>query len=236
MAPSVLRPYSFPCGGWFIQTARHTFQNFSANTFISQPPPSAQVPPLFSSLRHEESSLDFFLELHWHCLLLVLLSTRPLLDIQWRPALPRPIPLQLDLTLPPAFRRSANPVSSESSLTRVSSSTGSVPPPLPPSVEEAYRRKCIQLKTRLNEVEESNDASRTRLARLHRAIDKMRLERAFLLEQLAKRTSTNVEDSEGSPSPPPTVRSHHPSIFLSHNARVATKYYVDCSRQANAAM
>jgi hypothetical protein len=34
----------------------------------------------------------------------------------------------------------------------------------------------------------------------------MRLERAFLLEQLAKRTSTNVEDSEGSPSPPPTVR------------------------------
>lgn len=33
----------------------------------------------------------------------------------------------------------------------------------------------------------------------------MRLERAFLLEQLAKRTSTNVEDSDGSPSPPPTV-------------------------------
>lgn len=35
----------------------------------------------------------------------------------------------------------------------------------------------------------------------------MRLERAFLLEQLAKRTSTNVEDSDGSPSPPPTVSS-----------------------------
>jgi hypothetical protein len=28
-----------------------------------------------------------------------------------------------------------------------------VPPPLAPSVEEAYRRKCIQLKTRLNEIE-----------------------------------------------------------------------------------
>jgi hypothetical protein len=33
----------------------------------------------------------------------------------------------------------------------------------------------------------------------------MRVERAFLLEQLAKRTSANVEDSDGSPSPPPTV-------------------------------
>jgi hypothetical protein len=90
-------------------------------------------------------------------------------------------------------------------LTRFSSSTGTAPPPLPPSVEEAYRRKCIQLKQRMNEVEEANDASRARLVRLQRAIEKMRLERAFLLEQLAKRTSTNVEDSEGSPSPPPTV-------------------------------
>jgi len=44
-----------------------------------------------------------------------------------------------------------------------------------------------------------------RLQRLKRQVEKMRLERAFLLEQLAKRTSTNVEDSEGSPSPPPTV-------------------------------
>jgi len=83
---------------------------------------------------------------------------------------------------------------------------GEVPPPLPPSVEEAYRRKCIQLKQRLIEIEAANDASRLRLARTNRSIDRMRLERAFLLEQLAKRTSTNVEDSEGSPSPPPTVR------------------------------
>ncbi len=84
---------------------------------------------------------------------------------------------------------------------------GSIPPELPPSVEAAYRKKCIQLKTRLNEVEEANDASRQRLARMGRSIQKMRLERAFLLESLAKRTSTNVEDSEGSPSPPPTVGS-----------------------------
>ncbi|KAL2124859.1 hypothetical protein VTJ04DRAFT_1224 [Mycothermus thermophilus] len=82
----------------------------------------------------------------------------------------------------------------------------SVPPPLPPSVEEAYRRKCIQLKQRTSEVEEANDAARLRLARLKRQVEKMRLERAFLLEQLAKRTSTNVEDSDGSPSPPPTPK------------------------------
>ncbi|ESZ90044.1 hypothetical protein SBOR_9573 [Sclerotinia borealis F-4128] len=78
------------------------------------------------------------------------------------------------------------------------------PPTLPPSVEESYKRKCIQLKTRMNDVEEANDAARLRLSRMQRAISKMRLERAFLLEQMAKRTSTNVEDSEGSPSPPPT--------------------------------
>lgn len=86
-----------------------------------------------------------------------------------------------------------------------SNGTSKNPPTLPPSVEESYKRKCIQLKTRMNEVEEANDAARLRLARMQRAIIKMRLERAFLLEQMAKRVSTNVEDSEGSPSPPPTV-------------------------------
>ncbi|KAL1881403.1 hypothetical protein VTK73DRAFT_4163 [Phialemonium thermophilum] len=84
--------------------------------------------------------------------------------------------------------------------------TNAIPPALPPSVEEAYRRKCIQLKQRTNEVEEANDAARLRLNRLKRQVEKMRLERAFLLEQLARRTSTNVEDSEGSPSPPPTPK------------------------------
>ncbi|ETS06386.1 hypothetical protein M419DRAFT_93992, partial [Trichoderma reesei RUT C-30] len=82
----------------------------------------------------------------------------------------------------------------------------SVPSTLPPSVEEAYRRKCVQLKNRTTEVEEANDAARLRLARIKRQVEKLRIERAFLLEQLAKRTSTNVEDSEGSPSPPPTPK------------------------------
>ncbi|KAM5351468.1 hypothetical protein ACJ41O_004191 [Fusarium nematophilum] len=81
-----------------------------------------------------------------------------------------------------------------------------IPSTLPPSVEEAYRRKCVQLKNRTNEVEDANDAARLRLARIKRQVEKLRIERAFLLEQLAKRTSTNVEDSDGSPSPPPTPK------------------------------
>lgn len=89
--------------------------------------------------------------------------------------------------------------------TDILSSAATVPPSLPPSVEEAYRRKCVQLKNRTLEVEDSNDAARLRLTRVKRQVEKLRIERAFLLEQLAKRTSANVEDSEGSPSPPPTV-------------------------------
>ncbi|KAJ4230066.1 hypothetical protein NW759_003427 [Fusarium solani] len=81
-----------------------------------------------------------------------------------------------------------------------------IPTALPPSVEEAYRRKCIQLKNRTSEVEDANDAARLRLARIKRQVEKLRIERAFLLEQLAKRTSANVEDSDGSPSPPPTPK------------------------------
>ncbi|KAI6087518.1 hypothetical protein F4821DRAFT_236009 [Hypoxylon rubiginosum] len=80
------------------------------------------------------------------------------------------------------------------------------PPSLPPTVEEAYRRKCIQLKERTKEAHDENKAYQLRIMRLRRQIQKTRLERSFLLEQLQKRTSTNVEDSEGSPSPPPTPK------------------------------
>ncbi|CAD0110167.1 unnamed protein product [Aureobasidium uvarum] len=65
--------------------------------------------------------------------------------------------------------------------------------PLAPSVEKAYYRKCIELKRRLNDVEEANDAARQRKARLNRAIMKMRLERAFLLEQLATRLQNTTD-------------------------------------------
>ena len=90
---------------------------------------------------------------------------------------------------------------------------GTLPPVLPPSVEEAYKKKCIELKRRLAEVEESNDAFRLRKVRLNRAIRKMRLERALLLENLGKRMRKNGsringgfdEDSEGSSDQPPTV-------------------------------
>lgn len=93
---------------------------------------------------------------------------------------------------------------------------GSIPPTLPPSVEEAYKKKCIELKRRMNEVEESNDAFRLRKVRLMRGIRKMRLERAFLLDILGKRMRKNGagtnglhgiydEESEGSSDGPPTV-------------------------------
>lgn len=89
-------------------------------------------------------------------------------------------------------------------------------PTLPPSVEEAYKKKCIQLKRRMTEVEESNNAYRLRKVRLMRGIRKMRLERAFLLEILGKRMKKNgtgangaqgfYDDySEGSSEGPPTV-------------------------------
>ncbi|KUJ19281.1 uncharacterized protein LY89DRAFT_612890, partial [Mollisia scopiformis] len=109
----------------------------------------------------------------------------------------------LPTTVPASSIPSDSSTSSHSPLTKT---TGVIPPELPPSVEEAYRKKCIELKQRLNEVEEGNDAARQRISRIGRSVQKLRLERAFLLEQLAKRTSTNVEDSEGSPSPPPTPK------------------------------
>lgn len=82
-----------------------------------------------------------------------------------------------------------------------------IPPPLPPSVEAAYKRKCLDLRKRLNEVSTLNNSLRTRKARLQRGVFKLRLERAFLLDQLGKRTDLQIEgeESEGSERGPPTV-------------------------------
>jgi len=97
------------------------------------------------------------------------------------------------------------------------------PPVLPPSVEEAYKKKCIELKRRMNEVEEHNDTLRLRKVRLERGIQKMRLERAILLETLAKRMQKQGADgpsggyddeSEGSSEGPPTVRQNWPLHYL----------------------
>ncbi|KAI4146195.1 MAG: hypothetical protein L6R39_003545, partial [Caloplaca ligustica] len=93
--------------------------------------------------------------------------------------------------------------------------SGSTPPTLPPSVEQAYKIKCIALKKRLNEVNASNDAVRERIVRQTRAVRKLRLERAILLNRLAdiiNKNGADVEslgivyddDSEGSSEGPPT--------------------------------
>lgn len=57
--------------------------------------------------------------------------------------------------------------------------------PNPPSIEAAYKRKCIELKKRLSEVEATNDDLRLRNMRGVRYIEKMRLESCILLDRLA---------------------------------------------------
>jgi cobalamin biosynthesis Mg chelatase CobN len=77
--------------------------------------------------------------------------------------------------------------------------------PLPPSVEAAYYRKCIELKRRIEEIERNNDHMRQRKGRITRAIKKLRLERAFLLEALSRQMDENADDSDKSTTPLPTV-------------------------------
>ena len=56
--------------------------------------------------------------------------------------------------------------------------------PLAPSQEAAYRQKCISLKRRLMEIEANNDATRRRISQEKERIQKMRLNRAILLNHL----------------------------------------------------
>ncbi|EEH35797.2 hypothetical protein PAAG_00120 [Paracoccidioides lutzii Pb01] len=76
---------------------------------------------------------------------------------------------------------------------KATSHHNSLAPPNPPSIEAAYKRKCIELKKRLNEVEAANDAMRIRNAQGHRYIQKMRLESCMLLERLAVLTGMAEE-------------------------------------------
>ena len=96
---------------------------------------------------------------------------------------------------------------------------------LPPSVEMAYYRKCIELRRRINDIEENNDGTRLRIKRLNRAVTKMRLERAFLLEQLAHRMEYNVDESDRSSSPPPTVNIQFRSILSAPSPRSSILYF-----------
>jgi hypothetical protein len=75
-----------------------------------------------------------------------------------------------------------------------------IPPANPPSVEIAYKRKCIALKKRLAEVEAENEIMRTRNRRGHQSIHKMRLETCLLLERLTKVTGMADEAKAGAPN------------------------------------
>lgn len=56
--------------------------------------------------------------------------------------------------------------------------------PLAPTQELAYRKKCIQLKRRLAEIETNNDSTRKRILQETEHVQKMRLLRAILLNHL----------------------------------------------------
>lgn len=75
--------------------------------------------------------------------------------------------------------------------------TTSIPSSNPPSVEVAYKRKCIALKKRLAEIETENDLMRVRNRRGWQYIQKMRLESCILLERLAKVTGMAEEAQSG---------------------------------------
>lgn len=70
------------------------------------------------------------------------------------------------------------------------------------SEETKYRKKCRDLKRRINEVEASNEALVTKLARTKRFIRRARLERALLLENLEDQAPRDLQGSDGSPTPP----------------------------------
>ncbi|KAI9042875.1 uncharacterized protein KD926_004941 [Aspergillus affinis] len=73
----------------------------------------------------------------------------------------------------------------------------SIPSSNPPSVEVAYKRKCIALKKRLTEIETENELMRLRNRRGWQYIQKMRLESCILLERLSKVTGMAEEAQSG---------------------------------------
>lgn len=86
-------------------------------------------------------------------------------------------------------------------------------------MESAYYRKCIDIRRRITDIEENNDGTRLRITRLNRGIQKMRLERAFLLEQINKHMEYTADDSDRSSSPPPTPTDKPLRSKRSHNRK-----------------
>jgi hypothetical protein len=76
---------------------------------------------------------------------------------------------------------------------------------LPPSVEGAYYKKSIEIKRRIDEIEANNDKKRVSLERVKRDVQKLRLERALLINMIQQAMQPRPEESEKSSSPPPTV-------------------------------
>ncbi|KAL8744606.1 MAG: hypothetical protein Q9184_007980, partial [Pyrenodesmia sp. 2 TL-2023] len=137
--------------------------------------------------------------------------TRTLENTSWSPEL-KQLPLGSPV-VSESLKYAGEQMTDSSSPPPVVSS--SAPPTLPPSVEAAYKIKCIALKKRLIEIEAQNDATRERVVRTERGIRKLRLERAILLTRLSEIISKNGEDvdgvgnmydgnSEGSSEGPPT--------------------------------
>lgn len=61
----------------------------------------------------------------------------------------------------------------------------------------------MELRKRIHEIEQHNELMGLSISRTKRDIKRLRLERSLLLEKLEERTVLKVDDSEGSPSPPP---------------------------------
>ncbi|KAF2674029.1 hypothetical protein BT63DRAFT_419343 [Microthyrium microscopicum] len=75
---------------------------------------------------------------------------------------------------------------------------------LPPSIEGAYYKKSIEIKRRIDEIEHNNDKRRSNLERVNRDVQKLRLERALLIDMVKRGVAGKSALSDKSDSPPPT--------------------------------
>ncbi|ODQ64048.1 hypothetical protein NADFUDRAFT_43684 [Nadsonia fulvescens var. elongata DSM 6958] len=89
-----------------------------------------------------------------------------------------------------------------------SASKAQVVPAVLETEEMKYKQKCKELKRRIREIEDTNESAAINISRTKRAIKRLRLERAFILEKLEERTFLKVDDSDGTPSPPGSPIQH----------------------------